>query len=220
MPIDVELLALSFDKPVDFVKRCLKFHGISELPRFRTADDGLAQFYSDMTSLYFDPNLEGPLDDKGKPTYPQRSLTKQEFAAECDINNIMARFTASGFDPSVLPLTSRQPRYGDFSNMPESYHEALNYVKATEQAFLMLPAEFRAKLKNDPQLFLDYIKDPANYDELVDLGVLLQEPAVDVPTSKAKAGSSDPVGAKDPLKPSKGAKNDRMDHSGEGGTGD
>lgn len=173
MSVDVEFLARAFDKPVEYVKRCVKFHGITSLPKLRTPDDGLGAFYSDMTAHFSD----------------EPSRTKQEFTAECDINNIMARFAASNYDPSTLPMTSRKPMYGDFTGAPESYHAALNYVRDTERAFMELPAEFRAKLENDPQKFLDYIQDPANYDELVELGFLL--PSETPPRARQEAGEEE-----------------------------
>jgi len=177
MSVDVEFLARAFDKPVEYVKRCVKFHGITSLPKLRTPDDGLGAFYSDMTAHFSD----------------EPSRTKQEFTAECDINNIMARFAASNYDPSTLPMTSRKPMYGDFTGAPESYHAALNYVRDTERAFMELPAEFRAKLENDPQKFLDYIQDPANYDELVDLGFLLPSSSDDPRSPNSAVGASDDI---------------------------
>lgn len=156
--VDVEALAKAYNKPVLYVEKCLDFHGIKELPKFRTPDDGFGGFYSDM-SAHFD-------------TTP--SMTKQEFAAELDINNIMNRFIASDGDPTVLTVNTRKAKYGDFTQMPDSYHSAMNYVIETKNEFMKLDAELRARFNNDPQLFLNFVADPKNHDELVRLGIVIE----------------------------------------------
>lgn len=169
----IEKLAVDYDKPVEYVRRCMKEHAVTHLPKFRMPDDGYGPFFSDMTAHF---NLDP-------------SLTKQEFTAECDINNIMRRFTQSGYDPSTLPLTTRKPQYGDFSNMPQSYHEALNYVKDTERAFMTLDADLRARFENDPQQFLDFVSNPDNAEELVKLG-LATAPNIEAQTLSPAPGAA------------------------------
>lgn len=161
-------LAAQFGKPIEYVKRCCEVHNVTSLPKFRTPDDGLGDFYSDMTA-HFDIT-------------PSR--TKQEFTEECDINTIMARFKASGGDPTVLPLNSRQARYGDFTSMPESYHAALNYVTDTKHEFMKLDAKIRARFDNDPQAFLNFVSDPNNGEELVKLGLASLVPASEEPPTQ------------------------------------
>lgn len=175
-------LAVMFDKPFEYVERACNFFNVFELPKFRTPDDGLNEFYSAMTGFY--------------DTAPSR--TKQEFTEECDINYIMKRFINSGYDPTVLPLPSRPGRYGDFTDMPDSYHAALNYVADTKSEFMKLPAELRSRFDNDPQLFLNFVMDPANSDELIRLG--LAEAAV--ATQTAKAATAAQVGSSPSPEPS------------------
>lgn len=169
--VDYSALARAFNKPVKYVEAAVKFHGIKELPRFRTPDDGLGPFYSDMTATYIDT--------------PSR--TKQEFTKEVDINNIMKRFEMSGYDPTVLPVTKRVPLAGDFTQFPESYHAALNFVNQANDAFMELPAELRARFENDPQKWLKFVDDPANEAELIELGLVL--PA-EVPALSPDSGGS------------------------------
>lgn len=174
----VNRLAAQYDKPPEYVSRCLEFHKVTlPLPKFRTPDDGLNEFYSDMTA-HFDLT-------------PSR--TKQEFTAEVDINNIMARFRASGGDPTVLPLTTKQARYGDFTGMPDSYHAALNYVNDTKHEFMKLDADIRARFNNDPQTFLDFLADPKNNEELVKMGLatrILPEPLESPPDTGRAVGDT------------------------------
>lgn len=212
MKPDVQSLAIQFDKPVAFVEAALRSFGIKELPKFRTPDDGLSDFYSAMTSVYFDPDFEFGLDSKGKPYFPSRSVTKQEFTEELDLNVIMARFAASEFDPTMLPVTTRKALSGDFTGAPESYHAALNFVKDTEMAFMTLDAKIRERFDNDPQAFLDFVSNPENADELVEMGLATRnEESLSTTLARSfkelgdkvvgKDGQADPV----PSKPSKKA---------------
>lgn len=157
MSIDVQSLAVAYSKPVEYIERAIKFFDVKSIPAVRRADDGLQDFFSALTAFWDDTP----------------SMTKPEFADECDINILMKRYQASGYDPSVLManLQSRQAKYGDFTNIPESYHAAMNFVKDTERLFLELPLDFRKELDNDPQNFLQFIKDPKNADRLVELGL-------------------------------------------------
>lgn len=173
----IERLALCYDKPIVYVEHAVKFFGVTHLPKFRNPYDGLGEFFSALTAFYD----ETP------------SLTKQEFTAECDINNIMRRFAASGYDPSTLPLTSKSPRYGDFTSFPDSYHSALNYVKDTERNFLSLDADLRARFDNDPQKFLDFVLNPDNVEELYELGLAIRpsDPSDPRPTNSAVGAEGD-----------------------------
>lgn len=183
MPVSdaVKHVAAQFNKSLDYTEACIRVHAIKlPLPPVRSPNDGLNGFYSDMTA-HFDLSP---------------SLTKQEFVAECDINNILRKYVASGYDPSVLQFTKRQGQYGDFTSMPDSYHAALNYITDTRDMFMTLDAELRARFENDPQKFIDFVSDPANAAELVKLGLA---------TSKPLETSPDPSGAEDVSK-GKGAK--------------
>lgn len=99
------------------------------------------------------------------------SLTKQSEAAACDINNIMEKYTATGFLPDG---DGRQPAYGDFSTM-ETFQEALNIVSSANAQFYSLPAEIRQRFANDPGQFLGFVEagatDPKVRDELVKMGL-------------------------------------------------
>lgn len=76
------------------------------------------------------------------------SRVKQEFATEVDINSIVAKMK-KGISPPPW-MTSKTPRYGDFSQMPESLSEAYDIVRRAEEAFQALPVEFRREIDHDP----------------------------------------------------------------------
>lgn len=81
------------------------------------------------------------------------SMTRQSEAAECDINNIMAKYAVTGMLPQ---LVEQSPSYGDFSSMPD-YIESQNIVAFAKSQFAALPAETRAFFQNDPGQMLDYV---------------------------------------------------------------
>lgn len=103
------------------------------------------------------------------------SLTKQCFAADADINTIMDRYAKTGYmiDPSVNP--TRKPQFGDFSDVP-TYQEAQQILIDAEEQFSALPSKIRERFENDPVNLLDFMSNPANYEEAVKLGIV--EPKV------------------------------------------
>ncbi|QXP08036.1 MAG: internal scaffolding protein [Arizlama microvirus] len=104
------------------------------------------------------------------------SKTKQAFKDESDMNNILKKYAATG----ALPLNIKEnPVYGDYSSVPD-YQTALNTIQKAEQQFLGLPSELRDRLQNDPSLFLDYVNDPKNSDELIKYG-LKEQPIISEP---------------------------------------
>ena len=67
----------------------------------------------------------------------------QSFKDECDINTLIQRAEAgdlSAFSSAV---------FGDFTQMPETYADALNVVIEAEREFNNLPAEIKEKFQND-----------------------------------------------------------------------
>lgn len=121
------------------------------------------------------------------------TMTQQHFAEECDINTIVRRFNLTG----QLPTGVRMPTYGDFDNVP-TYQEALNAIRAADEAFNEMPAEVRARFANDPARFVDFCSDPANKAEAQKLGLVdPAQPAPIVPVPPTTAAVVEP---KDPAK--------------------
>lgn len=106
--------------------------------------------------------------DDSKIFFDELSVTKQEFKASCDINNILKKYTKNGVNPFVI---TQDAKYGDFSSIP-SFQEAAAYVEAASDAFMDLPAKVRTRFNNDPGYLLNFLADPANVDEAKNLGLI------------------------------------------------
>lgn len=126
------------------------------------------------------------------------SRTKQSFQSECDINNIMKKYEKTGLIDHVQNITGQ---FADCSNVLD-YHAAVNFVQDAYDNFMGLPSVVRARFKNDPAQFYDFVNNPANLDEMVELGLVVRpdvSPVQQQTTTPAdaspKAGEAVVVGA-------------------------
>lgn len=101
------------------------------------------------------------------------SRTKQAPAEACDVNSIMARYARTG----VLPVMRMQGAYADVSGLSGfDYGQAQELLQRCNDAFMLLPAEVRASMDNDPAKFVQFVQDPANRDKAVELGLIAKAP--------------------------------------------
>lgn len=96
------------------------------------------------------------------------SLTKQSFKDECNINNIIAKYRATGV---ITHTTASVPAYRDCISLPEFQDASAIVALATEQ-FIGLPAKVRARFANDPENMIAFLDDPKNLDEAIKLGIV------------------------------------------------
>lgn len=121
------------------------------------------------------------------------SRTKQSFKDESDINNIMKKYVKTG----VLDHVKDNP--GQFMDLPEmvDYQEALNIVIKAGEAFDDLPGTIRRRFDNNAVEFLDFMNDPENIDESVELGlrelVEPDEPILEPPDSPTEEPAVPPA---------------------------
>lgn len=108
------------------------------------------------------------LECKGK------SLAKQSFKEECDINTIVRLFGVTG----KVPVTAIEPSYGDFSGVND-YHSAMNKIKEAEASFMALPAKLRQKFDHDPNALLNFLENEQNRDEAIQLGLIDGQPVAE-----------------------------------------
>jgi len=114
---------------------------------------------------YYDATEKVGLNfDKSDPK--SRSVTNQSDKDLTDVNKIMGRYEKTG----LLPQTTRQPIFGDFTEIGD-YHQVCQRVVKVNEAFLCLPAGVRSKFLNDPQNLIAFLNDTNNDREAVQLGL-------------------------------------------------
>ena len=128
-------------------------------------------------------------------TVPEgRSMTEQLHMKACDVNNIVKRFERTGVMEHVQ---GRAPQYTDVSEVPD-YHAALEVVKAVEEMFSSMPAVLRDKFDNDAGVYLEWINDPANRAEAVEMQLL---PGVEQPETGPEGGAGGASGSSEKTGP-------------------
>lgn len=120
-------------------------------------------------------NTEGP------------SMTRQEFAEECDINVLMSRYDGKDIG-ALLRASMEDRRYIDFTEIPDDLMGYLQLQKNAENAFMTLPAVVRKEFDNDPLMFVEFAADPDNLDQMRTWG--LAPPAKPVEEARAAPPSS------------------------------
>lgn len=113
-------------------------------------------------------NLPYALHERVYLEFKEPSMTEQSHKAECDIETILSKYRLSGVlgDPDRAKLAV----FSDVSNVVD-YREALDAIMQADEAFDALPAKIRERFDNDPAEFLDFFNDPANGQEMIDLGL-------------------------------------------------
>lgn len=122
-------------------------------------------------------------------------LTKQSFKDECDINSIMAKYEKTGL---IEHQKAHSGFYGDYINAPD-YHTAMNMIIEANEMFMTIPARIRAQFDHDAQAFLEFAQDPANREELVEMGLAPHVAASRAPeASQGHSKTSRATAPKDP----------------------
>ena len=102
------------------------------------------------------------------------SRTQQQFKEECDVNNILRNYVNTG----VLTHTAAvPPEFGDFSEVPSDYGEALVLIERSKEMFNALPSDVRDRFDNKPQNLVQFLKDESNREEAEKLGLVNRKEA-------------------------------------------
>ena len=99
------------------------------------------------------------------------SRTKQSFKKKSNINNIIAKYNRTGIlatTPGVTP--TRAPVFGDFTNAGTYMDQMIKITKFNEE-FMALPSTLRNKFQNNPALLIDFLANPDNAVEAMELGL-------------------------------------------------
>ncbi len=117
------------------------------------------------------------------------SLTKQSFAHETNINNIVGKYLQTGEMPRINPT---EKTYGYAPSY--DFREAMEIVQNMNSNFDQLPSKIRAKFGHNPAKFLEFVENPSNAAECAAMGLFGDNPNEDTPRpSKAEKSASTPV---------------------------
>lgn len=132
------------------------------------------------------------------------SMTRQEFADECDLNQIMKRY--EGQDIGAIMRRDTPPVYIDFEGVPDNLMDYLQMQKDAENAFMTLPAVVRKEFDNNPLEFVAFATDPENLDQMRTWG-LAPPKAVEAPQAAPtqSAAPAAPAQAAPPSEAGKGS---------------
>ena len=98
-------------------------------------------------------------EDEGK--------TEQHHKDRCNITTILKKYDKTGL---ITHVNNAVAHYGDYTEVNE-YKEACNLVITAENNFMSLPSDVRKRFGNDPGEFFEFATDPANLDEMINLGL-------------------------------------------------
>ncbi len=96
------------------------------------------------------------------------SRTKQSHKDECDVNQILKKYKATGLIQHVQNTT---PAWGDFTNV-DDYQSSINKVIEAQQSFGTLPAHVRKRFENDPGQLIAFLEKNENYEEAKKMGLV------------------------------------------------
>lgn len=155
--------------------------------KFRNQYDEHIRFQSNVGSRIKDV-LAPIFDEKGVMTLEKVGEENlydyiQSHKDSVDIYTILKRYEAG--DQAVLSRV--QGMYGDFTQFPSTYAEALNAMTAAETYFNSLPVETRAKFGHSFQQFLASMDKPEFLDNM---GLVPKEPVSIDSVSPAPEGGN------------------------------
>lgn len=92
---------------------------------------------------------------------------QQQFKEECDINNILAKYQKTG---AVTHANNRAAEYGFATSL--DFRQSMEIVVKAKTMFNELPSTIRRKFGGSPEAFLDFVQNPANASEMVEMGLV------------------------------------------------
>lgn len=112
------------------------------------------------------------------------SMTKQEFKKECDINYIVNKAMRGEFVRGAV----NKGMYEDVSRIGD-YHDIQDTLLSINEEFMKIPPEIRARFHHDPSLLTEWVNNPQNAEEAIELGLL--EPSDRKPKNNPPASSGE-----------------------------
>lgn len=117
-----------------------------------------------MFHTYFTPPKGSSVDFSDSP-----SMTEQYHKDDLDINRIVNRALRDGaMDPSLNRVFGK---YADVSDAGDFLSANIKYRQGVE-AFENLSSKIRSRFNNDPMQLLQFLDDPNNREEAIELGFI------------------------------------------------
>lgn len=98
----------------------------------------------------------------------------QTGADAVDLNRVMKRFEKTGQIEELIKLgagTEAGLGYDDFTNAPD-FQSAMDIYNHGREQFAKLDAKVRARFEGNAALFMEFVSDPKNIDEMELMGLL------------------------------------------------
>jgi hypothetical protein len=151
--------------------------------------NGFASKPPPMPQAWYDFNKSNDLQVVSFTEGP--SLTRQEFAEDCDINVLMKRF--ENRDIGAIMRSAQEPVYYDLASAPSTLMDYMQLMQDADKAFMTLSAQVRREFDNDPVRFVDFASDPANLDQMRNWGLAPPAPAPEPVVAPPAPASAVPV---------------------------
>lgn len=132
------------------------------------------QGYNSQGEVYGGPYVE---HERVQIDASKDGRTRQEFADECDINTLMARYEKTGV---INHFSQSEGNYFDATDVPD-LATALAFVAHAEDAFMRLPAAARREFDNDAVKFVQFAEDKDNLPRMREWGLAPPEAVPDAP---------------------------------------
>ncbi len=142
----------------------------------------------------YGPDFPVTLDCSG-----DKGRTKQSFEEETNINSIMRKFHQTGELVDPAKIASRQAFFGDVSTIGD-FQQMKNKVIDAELAFGDLPSDIRTRFGNKPGELVEFLEDPQNKEEAIELGIV-NAPEEAPPAPLAAPEAAAPVSNEEAPKP-------------------
>lgn len=93
-------------------------------------------------------------------------LTQQHLKDSVSITSILERYHRTG---EFHHVNKTPGVYGDFTSY-EDLRSSIHKVKSAQSQFDALPSQVRSKFGNDPAQLIEYLQNPLNNKEAIELG--------------------------------------------------
>jgi phage internal scaffolding protein len=105
----------------------------------------------------------GKYMEDGRPMYK----TEQSHKDQCDVNNIMKKYDKQGI---ITHVSKFEAEFGDLTGA--DFKKAMDLIAGSKSQFEGLPSEIRNRFKNNPGNLLEFMENPDNRAEAIELGLI------------------------------------------------